>query len=94
MAGVPKGGYPEAMAEVRVGCHAGYRGDETPRRFHLGGRTIEIAEVVSRWKEPGALFFRIRSDEGRIYVLRKDEQAGRWDVPEVGSWRGSSGSTR
>jgi hypothetical protein len=30
-----------------------------------------------------ALFFRIRSDEGRIYVLRKDEQAGRWDVPEV-----------
>jgi len=40
-------------------------------------------EVLSRWKEPGALFFRIRSDEGRIYVLRKDEQAGRWDVPEA-----------
>jgi hypothetical protein len=71
------------MAEVRVECHAGYRGDETPRRFHIGGRTIEIAQVLSRWREPDALFFRVRSDEGRIYVLRKDEQAGRWDVPEV-----------
>jgi uncharacterized protein (UPF0128 family) len=71
------------MTEVRVECHAGYRADETPRRFQLGGRKFEISEVLSRWKEPGALFFRIRSDEGRIYVLRKDEQAGRWDVHEV-----------
>jgi hypothetical protein len=71
------------MVEVRVECYAGYRGDETPRRFHLGGRTIEISEVLSRWKEPEALFFRIRSDEGRIYVLRRDEHAGRWEIPEV-----------
>ena len=82
LAGFPRVGR-ESMAEVRVECHAGYRGDETPRRFHLGGRTIEISEVLSRLKEPGALFFHIRSGEGRVYVLRKDEQAGRWDVPGV-----------
>jgi hypothetical protein len=39
-------------AEVRVECYAGYRGDETPRRFHLEEKTIEIAAILGRWKEP------------------------------------------
>jgi hypothetical protein len=71
------------MVEVRVESHAGYRGDETPRRFHVEGRTIEIVEILDRWKEPDALFFRVRSHEGRVYLLRRDEQASRWNVPEI-----------
>ena len=71
------------MAEVRVECHAGYRGDETPRRFYLEGQTIEVAGILGRWKEPGVLLFRVQSLQGRIYVLRRDEHADRWDVPEV-----------
>ena len=39
------------MAEVRVECHAGYRGDETPRRFHLEGKTIEVAEFTALLEE-------------------------------------------
>ena len=71
------------MVEVRVECYAGYRGDETPRRLHFEGREIEVSEVLSRWKEPGVLFFRVRTEEGRLYVLHKDESAGRWDIPEI-----------
>ena len=73
------------MGEIRVECHAGYRGDETPRRFHLDGLTIEIAEVLRRWREPDAILFRIRSVSGRVYVLRRSEQTGLWDAPEVAS---------
>ena len=40
-------------------------------------------KVLDRWKEPRALFFRVRSLDGRVFVLRRDEQAGRWDIPEV-----------
>jgi hypothetical protein len=29
-------------------CYAGYRGEETPRRF-LGDKSIEIEEVIDRW---------------------------------------------
>jgi len=29
------------------------------------------------------MLFRVQSIEGRVYLLRRDEQAGRWDVPEV-----------
>jgi hypothetical protein len=71
------------LAQVRVECHAGYRGDETPRRFHFEGRTIEVAAILGRWKEPGALFFRILGCDGRAYVLRRDGQAGGWEIPEV-----------
>lgn len=83
MVGASIARYHERMGEVRVECHAGYREDETPRRLHLEGRAIEISGIPSRWKEPGALFFRVRTKEGRIYVLRKDEYIGRWDLPEV-----------
>jgi hypothetical protein len=71
------------MAEVGVECHAGYRRDETPRRFHLEGKTTEVVAILGRWKEPGVLLFRVRSIDGRVYLLRRDEQAGLWDVPEV-----------
>jgi hypothetical protein len=68
------------MAAIRVECHAGYRGDETPRRFHLDEQTIEIAEILRRWREPEALLFRVQSVTGHVYVLRRNEQTGRWEV--------------
>jgi hypothetical protein len=43
---------------VDVECHAGYRGEETPRRFRLGEGQVEIAEVVDRWLAPDHCVFR------------------------------------
>jgi hypothetical protein len=41
-----------ASTAVDVECHAGYSGEETPRRFHLGERQVEIAEVVCATRLP------------------------------------------
>ena len=38
---------------VDVECHAGYRGEETPRRFRIGEHQIEIAEVVDSLRPHG-----------------------------------------
>ena len=73
------------MTEVRVECHAGYRGEETPRRFHLEGRTVEIIEILARWTEPNGRLFQVRGDDGRVSVLRLDEGEHRWDAVEVSS---------
>jgi hypothetical protein len=70
-------------AEIRTECHAGYRGDETPRHFELEGRTIEITEVLAQWTEPNPRLFRMRGDDGLIYVLRLDERGHCWNVPEI-----------
>ena len=65
---------------VRVECYAGYRGEETPRRFHLGERTVEVAEVVDRWLAPDHRYFKVRGDDGARYILRHDPDAGDWEL--------------
>jgi hypothetical protein len=37
------------LTSINVECYAGVRRDETPRRFNLEGRAIEIGEVLDRW---------------------------------------------
>ncbi|WP_242396083.1 hypothetical protein [Anaeromyxobacter oryzisoli] len=66
--------------DVKVDCHAGYRGEETPRRLDFGARRVEVVEVVDRWYGPDHRYFKIRGDDGAIYLLRHDEAADRWEL--------------
>ncbi len=65
---------------VRVECYAGYRGEETPRRFSFGERQVEVDEVVDRWLSPDHRYFKVRGDDGGVYVLRYDAVSGRWEM--------------
>ncbi len=65
---------------VRVECTSGYRGEETPRRFFLGQRRIEVVEVLDRWLGPDHRYFKLLGDDGGTYILRHDEPAGRWEM--------------
>ncbi len=68
----------EGESFIRVDCHAGHRGEETPRRFHLGARVIEVAEVADQWLAPEHRYFKVIGDDGRRYILRQDTVSGRW----------------
>ena len=65
---------------VRVECYAGYRGEESPRRFSFGERQVEVDEVVDRWLSPDHRYFKVRGDDGGVYVLRHDAVSGRWEM--------------
>jgi hypothetical protein len=65
---------------VRVECHAGYRGEETPRRFWIEERAIAVADVLDRWLAPDHRYFKVRGDDGDVYILRHDSAADRWEV--------------
>ena len=69
-----------AYPVVDVECHAGYRGEETPRRFGLAGAKIEIAEVIDRWLAPDHRYFEVRDADGDLYILRTDVVSERWEV--------------
>jgi hypothetical protein len=69
-----------AFTVVAVECYAGYRGEETPRRFTLAGRQIEIAEVVDRWLAPDHRYFKVQDAQGDLYILRNDVAADRWEL--------------
>lgn len=66
--------------ELRVECHAGHRGEETPRRLWLGDRKVEVEEVVDRWYGPDHRYFKLRGDDGALYLVRHDEPADRWEL--------------
>ena len=83
--------YTEGMAEILVECYAGFRADERPLRFTLRGRVFEVAEVEDRWYSPGAIYFRIRADDGNFYIVRHDEGRDAWTLEGFRA-SGSSGT--
>ena len=64
---------------VEVESYSGFKADERPLRFRLGERWLEIQEIVDRWYDPEAIFFRVRV-EAAFYILRHDERAGVWTM--------------
>ncbi len=70
---------PSAM-NVHVECYSGHRGEETPRRFTLGERTVEVEEVLDRWLAPDHRYFKVRGDDEGVYILRHDVDAWRWEM--------------
>jgi hypothetical protein len=70
---------------IRVESYAGARADETPRRFALQGRSIEVLEVLDRWYQveskpewPRADYFKVRGDDGSDYLLKHDLESDEW----------------
>ena len=63
---------------VNVACHAGYRGEETPRRLTLGDRAVEVVAVLDRWYGPDHRYFKVAGDDGAVYILRHEQPNGHW----------------
>jgi hypothetical protein len=65
---------------IRVECYAGYRGEQEPLAFWLGERRLAVRGIVDRWFAPTQRWFKVDADDGQLYVLRHDEQAGEWEL--------------
>jgi len=68
------------MGEIKVECYAGYKADQRPQRFTLGGRVHSIEQIEDQWYGPEAVYFRVRAGDGNIYILRHDEGEDRWTL--------------
>jgi len=55
--------------KVRVQCYAGRKADERPVRFQLDERDYMIEEIVDQWYGPDDTFFKVRADDGNLYIL-------------------------
>ncbi len=70
----------EQLTSIGVECYAGYRGEETPRRFHLGEKAEDVVEVLDRWLSPEHRYFKCRGADDATYILRQDVSADRWEL--------------
>jgi len=72
---------------ISVACYAGYKGDESPRRFSLKGKKHVVREVIARWHERDSAplgspreYFRVLDVDKREYVLRHTVTSDMWEL--------------
>ncbi len=67
---------------VQVECYSGRKADERPVRFRLDGHEYLVEEVLDQWHGPEHSFFKVRADDGQVYVLRHEISVpdGEWDL--------------
>ncbi len=65
---------------LRVECYAGHRGEQTPRRFFLGGRVVKVYRVIDQWLAPDHRYFKVEGPRGQNYILRHDCASDRWEL--------------
>jgi len=74
--------YSRMEMSVQVKCHAGRKADERPVNFRLDGHLHMVEQVLDQWYGPNHLFFKIRADDGGLYVLRHETSVpdGEWEL--------------
>ena len=56
--------------KLQVECYSGSKADERPVRFRLGERLFMVEEVLDQWYGPDDSFFKLRADDGNLYIIR------------------------
>jgi hypothetical protein len=55
---------------IEVEAYAGYKRDERPLLFRMGGREYRVQELLDKWYGPEDTWFKVRADDGGMYILR------------------------
>ena len=70
---------------TQVECYSGYKADERPRRFLYYEAWLEVGEVVDSRHQVGrssegwrADYFKVRAEDGHLYLLKHDLEADQW----------------
>jgi len=65
---------------IYVDAYSGYKANERPVRFELDDQVYQIAAIEDRWQDPNAEFFKVRTEDGKRYLLRYDSQEDAWTL--------------
>ena len=49
-------------------------------RFRFDGSEVEIVEIVDQWYGPDYCYFKIKGNDGNLYILRFDESRVAWEL--------------
>lgn len=63
---------------LQVQCYAGRKANERPVQFQLGDRSYLVEEVIDQWYGPDDIYFKVRADDGNLYILRHNNGSQDW----------------
>lgn len=72
----------EHEIKLEVDCYSGRKADERPVRFRLEERQYVVEEVLDQWYGPDHAFYKVRADDGNLYILRRETSTpdGAWHL--------------
>lgn len=65
---------------LEVQCYAGQKADERPVRFRMGDSDFMVEEILDQWYGPDDQFYKVRADDGNLYILRLNRTDGEWSL--------------
>jgi hypothetical protein len=65
---------------LQVQCYAGRKADERPVKFQMGEREFLVEEILDQWYGPNEIFFKVRADDGNLYILRHNSSPDEWQL--------------
>jgi hypothetical protein len=68
--------------KLEVDCYSGRKAEDRPVRFRLDGRQYLVQEVLDQWYGPHDACYKVRADDGNLYILRRETSTpeGTWDL--------------
>ena len=72
------------LIPIEVESQSGYKADEYPKYFSLGGERFEVRQVTDRWYQgeanpeyPVSDYFKVETTGG-VYIIKHDLESDRW----------------
>ena len=69
---------------IEVVAYSGYKANERPLYFLIGGQKREIRKISDQWIGPGHDYFRVIADDGLPYLLKWNRSLDRWFLEKKG----------
>lgn len=66
------------MGDELVECHSGFAYAERPVALRWQDERLEIDLIEAQWRTPQGKYFRVRTQDGQIFVLCYAEQSDEW----------------
>ena len=68
--------------KLTVECYSSHKADERPIRFNLDRKEYQVEAVLDQWYDPEHIFYKVRADDGNLYILRQETSTpeGAWDL--------------
>ncbi len=68
------------VSRLHVECRYEAGGRTVPLRFGPPGRVREVEELLDHWPGEDSEYFRLRADDGLLYILRRDLRSAHWEI--------------
>lgn len=70
--------FPRPWKKTNVRCYSGYRADEYPTFITGDKGWLRIEEILDRWYDQDHSYFKIRTQEDKIYLLKWAMEEDTW----------------